>query len=244
MTRRSLLPPPLPLNKPCDLNGDAEALGPYTTRIDATPGALEGQHPIRRWEYAMVLYAIDCWLLKRAESPATATDALSPPPRIADIGGAGSNFSQLLLPLVGEGPILLLDPAAPDRAWRDGEPLQYWRETVEQFASHASHDQFDVLTCISVIEHVKDLRPFFRACRMLLKPGGLLILTTDYWDAEGEDVAHFHWMRERIYNAERMGKLRQSLGELGLKLFGGSDWGYPGPMVYDYSVASLAVVKV
>jgi cyclopropane fatty-acyl-phospholipid synthase-like methyltransferase len=94
-----------------------------------------------------------------------------------------------------------------------------------------------------VIEHVEEIRKFFRACHMLLKPGGLLFLTTDYWDAEGDDTAHFHWMRKRIYNAERMRKLQGDLRELGYASFGQADWAYHGPQVYDYAVCSTAMVK-
>lgn len=168
------------------------------------------------------------------------------PLQICDVGGAGSNFWQLLHGLTPD-PILVIDSAAPDRVWRDGEPVQYWRESVEEFATHGMHNQFDVITCISVIEHVEELRKFFRACHMLLKPGGLLFLTTDYWDAEGDDTAHFHWMRKRIYNAARLQRLIASVRDLGFTRFGAptsrDSWEYPGPQVYDYSVASVALTR-
>lgn len=43
---------------------------------------------------------------------------------------------------------------------------------------------YDVLTSISVIEHGVDLNAFFREAGRLLKPGGLLFVTTDYWETK------------------------------------------------------------
>lgn len=224
------VPAPLPLSKPADLTGDAAALAPFTAQVDAHPAALEGQHPIRRWEYAMALYAIQEW--QRGVGKAG--------PLIADVGGAGSQFWQLLTAVTRER-IVSIDPAnVPTSAEAYTHP---YVGTVEEYAVDNYHGQFDVLSCISVIEHVVDLRPFFRACHMLLKPGGLLFLTTDYWDADGPDVAHFHWMRHRIYNAERIRRLVCTLRELGFASLGKANWNYPGNQLYDYSVASLAVTR-
>jgi SAM-dependent methyltransferase len=40
---------------------------------------------------------------------------------------------------------------------------------------------FDAITCMSVIEHGVPLEPYFREAYRLLKPGGLLITSTDYF---------------------------------------------------------------
>jgi SAM-dependent methyltransferase len=47
---------------------------------------------------------------------------------------------------------------------------------------------FDAVTCMSVIEHGVPLEPYFREMYRLLKPGGLLITSTDYF-AEPIDTA-------------------------------------------------------
>jgi SAM-dependent methyltransferase len=40
---------------------------------------------------------------------------------------------------------------------------------------------FDAIACLSVVEHGVDLRLFFAEMSRLLKPGGTLIVSTDYW---------------------------------------------------------------
>lgn len=41
---------------------------------------------------------------------------------------------------------------------------------------------FDMAVCVSVIEHGVNLENFFVEVGRLLKPGGTLFITTDYWD--------------------------------------------------------------
>lgn len=233
---------PLPCSKVMSAE-DYHQLSAELQTLDRYPDVLLGQHPVRRWEYAMAHYAMRQWAeWYWAEHP-TATDRDSPR-EILDVGGAGSNFWQTLLSVTSER-IIIIDPAAPHNHVQATPTGRYTIHAcpVEEYAATARHDRFDIVTCISVIEHVEEVRPFARAIKMLLKPGGLLFLTTDFWDAEGEDTAHFHWMRKRIYNAHRMVRLLGDLRELGFRSFGESDWSYHGHQVYDYSVASAAMVK-
>jgi SAM-dependent methyltransferase len=202
-----------------------------------------GQHEARWWEYAMAHRAIATWY----ESVGEYLEGRSPqviagtggPLLLADVGGAGSRFAQSLVALTSED-ILTIDPE-PRAA--DLSRVVPYVGTVEQFAAQMSHNQFDCLTAISVIEHLENVIPFLRACHMLLKPGGLLFLTTDCWNKEGEDVAHFHWMRKRIYTPESLGRLMKRCRELGFGAGSRCDWTYHGDTVYDYSFASLAMVK-
>lgn len=40
---------------------------------------------------------------------------------------------------------------------------------------------FDAITCLSVVEHGVDLPAYFREMSRVLKPGGILLTSTDYW---------------------------------------------------------------
>jgi len=198
--------------------------------------AMAGQHPARWWEYAMAHRAIREWgNTGLPEYPPFTRDPLI----LCDVGGSGSRFAQSLVGLTSED-ITVIDPNLPVV---DVGRCRHVRRSVEEYAAVAQHSQFDCLTAISVIEHLDAVRPFIRACHMLLKPGGLLFLTTDCWNCTGPDTAHFHWMRKRIYDPEKLRSLGIGLREIGYSTFGRSDWQYHGDQVYDYSFASLAMVK-
>lgn len=53
-------------------------------------------------------------------------------------------------------------------------------------------ETFDAITCLSVVEHGVDLEAYFRSMSRILKPNGVLITSTDYWegpiDTEGRQV--------------------------------------------------------
>lgn len=182
---------------------------------------LVGQHPMRRWEYALTLHAITAWQAER--------EPLTAPLALLDVGGAGSPFVPRLQALYGA----LLTTTLIDPVVNHG---------IEQ--STLPDASVDIVTCLSVLEHVPRPTPFLRACARHLRPGGLMVLTVDYWDCEGEDTAHFHWMRERIYNRRSLTDVMTYCREtLGLRRFGGADWTYFGNHVYDYSFASLVLRK-
>lgn len=254
MTRRRRTDTPLAYSKVCNQEDLVRPLEPIADRIARNPAVLHGQHPVRAWEYAMALHTIDGWQSqqpvgggRRPGDPEAGTqeaiDAGSPL-RILDVGGAGSGFWQLLIDYTSED-IEIVDPSATLSADSDRGQRQIHATTLEEYkrAVEGRMGSFDIITCISVIEHIELLPPFFRACYALLKPGGLFFGTTDYWNAEGPDVAHFHWMRKRIYNAGTMRRLLGDLREIGFYSFGASDWTYHGPAVHDYSVCSFAMLR-
>jgi SAM-dependent methyltransferase len=175
---------------------------------------VEGQHTHRRFEYALALHAL------AAHRPADAAY------HVLDVGGAGSPFSQIVdqLPWVA---CEVIDPKvnADIEGWPTATPV-------------------DAVISISTIEHVRHPTPFLRAIHRALKPGGLLFLTMDCWNCEGPDTAHFHWMRERIYNKASWQDLaKHATLHLGFKRFGTADYTYHGNFVWDYSFCSLALVK-
>lgn len=238
----------LPCSKVMDAPSDYLRLSDQLAVLGRYPDVLYGQHNCRKWEYAIALAAIQDWQDRTgqaylASSPPHPAVGSIAPLTISDVGGAGSYFWQVLASCT-DTPILVVDPVLPVPVPVESPGRRIFPGSLQAYVDlQPAPPCVDILTCISVIEHVAEVRPFLQAAHQLLKPGGLLVLTTDYWDAEGPDVAHFHWMRERIYNAESMRHLLQILRRVGFASFGAADWTYHGAQVYDYSVASLAVVK-
>lgn len=204
----------LPLTKGLD-PADYAALGPELLVVDRV--GIPGQHPARRWEYALALQAWTRWQAERAALLRGRWYTL-------DVGGAGSRFPQMLPAGVA---CEVVDPS-----------LNCGIES----ALIAPGTQ-DAVFCISTLEHVPSPQPFVRAIHRALAPGGLLVLTFDYTDTEGPDTFHFHWMRQRIYTPSSRDKLYRKCREMGFTLFGGSDWAPHGNTVYDYTFHSLTLVK-
>ena len=60
---------------------------------------------------------------------------------------------------------------------KTGFNIDYQQATAEQFAeTHA--DQFDVVTCLELLEHVPDPASIVEACKTLTKPGGDVFFAT------------------------------------------------------------------
>lgn len=66
---------------------------------------------------------------------------------------------------------------AKAHAEQSGLHIDYQNVLVEDYAqSHPG--RFDVITCMEMLEHVPDPASILKACGTLLKPGGLLIVST------------------------------------------------------------------
>jgi SAM-dependent methyltransferase len=86
-----------------------------------------------------------------------------------------------------------------------------------------------LVTCVSVIEHVDDVLSFICDLEQVVKPGGVLFLTSDAWDKEGaEDKAHWHWDRKRIWTPSTWRALVENFESMGMKLLGEADWRWQG----------------
>ncbi len=62
-------------------------------------------------------------------------------------------------------------------ALESGVQVEYVQETVEEHAAKYAH-QYDVVTCMEMLEHVPDPAAILQACATLLKPGGSLFVST------------------------------------------------------------------
>jgi len=182
------------------------------------------QHPMRCWEYGMVLLALDTVF-----GPATGV-------RVADVGGFGSPFTKMAADRYKE--CYVIDPKRTEGAGAI---------PVEEWAAHYKEDeQFDAVVSISTFEHTTQPLLFLASCIALLKPGGLLFLTFDYngEPAAVDDVYHFHWMRERIVTHAMWDALMGACCLVqDMELVGEVDTRDHGPTVYDYTFASLCLRK-
>jgi SAM-dependent methyltransferase len=80
-------------------------------------------------------------------------------------------------------------------------------------------ETFDAITCLSVIEHGVDLSAYFNEAARILKPGGLLITSTDYWqtpiDTRGQ---HMYGVPVHIFTQEQIERTVSLAGRYGLVL--------------------------
>ena len=193
---------------------DFDLLVPELAIVDEGFTSETEQHPMRRWEYAMALRAVETWGRE---------------PHVAyDIGGAGSPFAQILSNQIGMN-VRIIDPVLPGG------------RSVETFIG-MNPAIADVVTCLSVLEHVDDLDRFLYHLGCLVAPGGLLFLTFDCWNQVGPDTAHFHWDRKRIFTPHDWEEIYKAL--FGFYWLGERDYEYHGNHLYgSYSFASLALIK-
>jgi SAM-dependent methyltransferase len=111
--------------------------------------------------------------------------------RIIDLGCAGSHTLKFLhalgfLHLFGVD----LAPNLTDRLFQLREMFHRRRLTPsfritrgDLTRTRFPDAHFDLAVCLSVIEHGVDLEAFLAEASRLLKPGGQLFITTDYWES-------------------------------------------------------------
>lgn len=208
--------------------------------VDRHFTAARPQHPMRRWEYAMALRAYDTWAQRDYEQRGHANRMHGG--TTLDVGGAGSPFSRMISDVTG-GHARVVDPDEPG----NGLTLEQHLRCRSSLAHH--------VFCLSVLEHIPpaDLDRFLYHLSCLTAPGGLLFLTVDACACTGlaaheptADPHHFHWMRQQIFTRPALLGLWTTLTEqyhfqtLGSLTYSAASY---APQVYDYTFASLALVK-
>ena len=100
--------------------------------------------------------------------------------KILDVGCGGGLISE---PLTRLGAAVTgIDPGAENiaiarsHAEPQGLAIDYRVATVEDLAAEGA--EFDAVVCLEVVEHVPDVGEFLKACAALVRPGGLLVLST------------------------------------------------------------------
>ena len=100
--------------------------------------------------------------------------------KLLDIGCGGGLLSEPMARLgaevVGADAAAANIPVAQIHAEQSGLQIDYRNIAAEDLLSEGA--QFDVVLNMEVVEHVADPAEFLRACRDLLKPGGLMVCST------------------------------------------------------------------
>ena len=100
--------------------------------------------------------------------------------RVLDVGCGGGLIAEPLARLgarvTGLDPALETIEAARRHAAGEGLQIDYRAGRVEELAADAA--AFDAVVCLEVIEHVPDVAVFLQTCARLVRPGGLMLLST------------------------------------------------------------------
>lgn len=115
--------------------------------------------------------------------------------------------------------------------------------TPEGFARYTPSVEVASVVALAIVDHIAAPLGFLKMAAGDLRPGGLLVLTFAYWDAEGRDIAVGHAQRRRIYDRISWRRLATESERYDLHLFGGVDWTYGGHTLGDHTLASLVLVK-
>lgn len=97
-----------------------------------------------------------------------------------DVGCGGGLIAEPLARLGAT--VTAIDPSerniaiARNHAAPQGLAIDYRAERVEDVVAKA--EQFDIVTCLEVVEHVPDVGAFLDVCAAAVKPGGMMFLST------------------------------------------------------------------
>jgi len=156
--------------------------------------------------------------------------SLDPGIEILDCG-AGAGLTLGFLHTLGYRKIRGIDLAAPraklmDRLkwffYRDFFQAALFLEEGDICSTRFADETFDLLVSVSVLEHDVDIDEFLKESARILKSGGVLFTSFDYWEAteefeaDGRKICGLPW---HILNKESVEGLLKTAEGCGLELF-------------------------
>lgn len=108
------------------------------------------------------------------------------------------------------------------RAWRQKTLKAPFHLRVGDITRTPFHNEsYDLAVSISTIEHGVDIEAFLKEASRILKPGGLLFLTTDYWEekVQANNSANAFGLAWRVFSRDDIELLISLARRCGLVLF-------------------------
>lgn len=205
---------------------------------------LEAQHKHRLWEYALAQKA-----LKEVRGDKKGL-------RICDVGCAGSFLAPVLYWLGNE--VVMYD------IWSMGNYHQFTMEQMRRVAQlgepvgsyefkerglggmQEDDRDFDAAFCISTIEHIVEYQAAFKDLLDMVKPGGLMFLTSDFAEDEVDHYQYSYLRAGKMFTKDTYQELISIGEQQGFHLLGGKHeltWGEENRLVNDYGFGALAMKR-
>jgi SAM-dependent methyltransferase len=160
----------------------------------------------KNWDHLAAVFAI--------------LDSTTPSARVLD---AGAEFYSNVLPALfayGYRNLYGINLSFTEEARRG--PIRYLPGDITR--TIFADGYFDAVACMSVIEHGVPLEGYFREMYRVLKPGGLLITSTDYYptaiDTQGKTA---HGAEIKVFTKAEIEEMLRLAGEIGFESTGEVD---------------------